>query len=67
MERGREIGWSRVIAGVHYPSDLTAGRVLGMALARALLASPKFQEEFLKAKEEYDAVKRKLAQQLRGE
>ena len=29
LQRGREIGWNRVIAGVHYPSDIAAGRVLG--------------------------------------
>ena len=34
LERGREIGWNRVIAGVHYPSDVAAGRVLGQAVAR---------------------------------
>jgi acid phosphatase (class A) len=58
LERGREIGWNRVIAGVHYPSDVTAGRVLAVALARALLTSPTFQEEFSKVREELDAVRR---------
>ena len=53
MERGREIGWDRVIGGVHHPSDITAGRVLGLAVARALLRNPDFQTDLEEVKEEY--------------
>jgi acid phosphatase (class A) len=42
MERGREIGWDRVIAGVHYPSDVLDGRVLGHVVAVDILASPDY-------------------------
>jgi acid phosphatase (class A) len=59
MERGRELGWNRVVAGVHYPSDVTTGRVLGTAIARALLDDPKFQQEFLQVKKEFAAAKKK--------
>jgi acid phosphatase (class A) len=52
LERGREIGWDRVIAGLHHPSDIVAGRVLGQALAQALLADPKFQADFAAMKKE---------------
>jgi acid phosphatase (class A) len=38
--RAREIGFDRVVGGVHYPSDVVAGRVLGRALARATLGAP---------------------------
>jgi acid phosphatase (class A) len=38
LERGREIGFGREIAGVHWPSDVLAGRMLGHTIARALLA-----------------------------
>lgn len=34
------IAWSRVIGGVHYPSDITAGRMLGERLVAELLKSP---------------------------
>ena len=52
MERGREIGWDRVIAGLHHPSDIVAGRVLGQALAEAVLADPKFHDDFAAMKKE---------------
>ena len=39
LERGREIGWNRVVLGLHYPSDIGAGRVLGQACAQALLSN----------------------------
>lgn len=41
--RGAQIGEDRVIAGVHYPSDVAAGERLGQAVARALLADPAFR------------------------
>ncbi|HZZ44862.1 MAG TPA: phosphatase PAP2 family protein [Tepidisphaeraceae bacterium] len=40
IRRGQEIGFGREIAGVHYPSDVLAGRILGHALAHAMLTSP---------------------------
>lgn len=38
--RAREHAASRVIAGVHYPSDLAAGQVAAAALAARLMATP---------------------------
>lgn len=43
LRRGAQIGEDRVIAGVHYPSDVAAGERLGRAVARALLADPAFR------------------------
>jgi acid phosphatase (class A) len=63
-ERGREIGWDRVIGGVHYPSDIVAGRVLGQAIAEALMASPHFQADLKVAKAEYDSLKKSHAGRL---
>ena len=57
LARGQEIGFDRVIAGCHYPSDVAAGRVLGQETARLLLADPTFREDLAKAKAEYDAAK----------
>jgi len=66
FERGREIGWDRVIGGVHYPSDVIAGRVLGLAIARAILADPAFRREFAQAKTEFDAVRGQCARGYNG-
>ena len=38
------VRWSRIIGGAHYPSDTIAGQILGEALARAMLQSPKLQQ-----------------------
>jgi len=64
LERGREIGWDRVIAGMHHPSDIIAGRVVGQAVARALLANPQFQEDLAAARTEFESVQK---QKLRAE
>jgi acid phosphatase (class A) len=57
MARGAEIGWDRVIAGVHYPSDIDAGRTLGRALGRALFATPAFQQKLAQMKILVDAAR----------
>jgi acid phosphatase (class A) len=45
LARGAQIGRDRVIAGVHYPSDVAAGERLGRAVAAALLADAAFRAE----------------------
>ncbi|MFI5356205.1 MAG: phosphatase PAP2 family protein [Opitutales bacterium] len=54
--RGREIGWLRVEGGVHYPSDIYAGRVLGQAVLQALSRSPAFQQDLAAARAELAAA-----------
>lgn len=39
-----EVMWCRVIGGVHYPSDIAAGEMLGEAIAKKMLESPAMQE-----------------------
>lgn len=53
LDRGEEIGWDRVIIGVHYPSDVYAGEVLGQAIARNLRNNEEFQMRFAEAKQEF--------------
>lgn len=50
--RGREFGDSRVICGVHYPSDIQAGRILGASTVARLHAEPAFIEDLAAAKAE---------------
>jgi acid phosphatase (class A) len=45
IEAGRSVGYHRVLAGVHYPSDVLAGQRLGEAVADGLLATPAFRAE----------------------
>jgi acid phosphatase (class A) len=43
---------SRIIAGVHYPSDVEAGWISGTVIAAALMRRPRFQEDFTAARAE---------------
>ena len=54
--RGREYGENRVIDGVHYPSDIEAGRIDGTLVAAALMDNPEFQKAFAEAKVEVRAA-----------
>jgi acid phosphatase (class A) len=37
---------SRIIAGVHYPSDVEAGWISGTVVAAALMNQPRFETDF---------------------
>ncbi|HEX2559009.1 phosphatase PAP2 family protein [Phenylobacterium sp.] len=50
--RGREFGDSRVVCGVHYPSDVEAGRVIGAAVVARLHADAEFEAAMAEAKAE---------------
>ena len=53
LKRGFECGQSRVICGVHYQSDVDAGRVVGSALVARLHADATFTAQLAKAKKEF--------------
>lgn len=55
IERGRDFGWSRIVCGVHYPSDLAAAHVVAGAAIARLHADPDFQREFAAAQAELAA------------
>jgi len=52
LAAGKAIGDSRWICGVHYQSDVEAGRTLGAAMVARLHAEPQFQADFARAKAE---------------
>ncbi len=58
MAAGREIGDSRVICGVHYQSDVEAGRMLGAAMVSAEHADAAFRADFAAAKAELKGAAR---------
>jgi acid phosphatase (class A) len=64
LEFGRTIGWDRVLIGKHFPTDIYAGRVLGQAIVKQLLNSPKFQEDLAVARAEiktYESIPAEIA------
>nr|MBO2514196.1 hypothetical protein [Gammaproteobacteria bacterium] len=58
LARGRAYGESRVVCGVHYVSDVDAGRLASSAVFAALTADPEFQADVASAREELDALRR---------
>jgi len=61
MERGRQIGWDRVIAGVHYPTDVEAGQTLGHVAAMECMATPEFKSQVAAARAELEKIEGAVA------
>lgn len=57
VARGREFGESRMICGVHWPSDIEGGRILAGALVARLHADPGFQADLAAARSEVEAAR----------
>ena len=57
LSRARAYSESRVVCGVHYPSDIATGRLNGSALFAALEASPQFRADLEKARAEVAAAR----------
>ena len=49
IARADEYAHNRVVVGVHYPSDVEAGKLAGTAIAAALYASPDFRRDLAAA------------------
>lgn len=54
--RAKALAISRVIAGVHYPSDLEGGQIAAAALAARLLADPQAAADFAAVRKEIRAA-----------
>lgn len=57
----RDSGDSRVVCGVHYPSDVEAGRLLGASMVASLHDLPEFRADLARAKMELAAARVKPA------
>ena len=66
LERARAYAESRVVCGVHYPSDIEAGRTNGSALVAALHGSARFRADMDKAREEVAAARKSRASAMQG-
>jgi acid phosphatase (class A) len=62
MARSDEYAYNRVVAGVHYPTDVESGKLAATALTAFLLAAPSFQTDFAEAKKELRAALKLPAQ-----
>ncbi|HEY1111408.1 MAG TPA: phosphatase PAP2 family protein [Opitutaceae bacterium] len=56
LQRAYRAAWGRVIGGVHFPSDIEAGRRLAAPFLKACRASPEFRARFEAVREEFAAV-----------
>lgn len=59
MERGYEMGQSRVICGYHWQSDVDAARVVASAVVATLHTKPAFLQQLEKAKQEFNKLSKK--------
>ena len=57
LSRARAYSESRVVCGVHYPSDIANGRLNGSAVFAALQSSPEFRADLEKARAEVAAAR----------
>ncbi|MFC5373707.1 phosphatase PAP2 family protein [Brevundimonas faecalis] len=57
LRRGLAYGESRAVCGVHYMSDVEAGRIVGAVIVTRLKADPGFQADFTRAKEEFETAR----------
>ena len=49
---GHEIGVSRMVCAMHYPSDVAEGETLGVAAFQRIAATPAYQADAVVAREE---------------
>jgi acid phosphatase (class A) len=54
--RAAEYAHNRVIAGVHFPTDVEAGRIAASVIDNTLLHNPRFEADFAQAKAEVRAA-----------
>jgi acid phosphatase (class A) len=50
--RGWEYGENRLVAGVHFPSDIESGRISATAMVAVMMQNPAFKSDFAAAKAE---------------
>lgn len=58
LERGFQMGESRVICGYHFQSDVDAGRIVAAGAVARLHADKGFQKQLEKAKKEFEGLKK---------
>ena len=57
QQQSAKVRWSRIVAGVHYPSDTIAGQLLGEAIGREMLKSSALQDAMRQVRAEIAGYK----------
>lgn len=57
INRAHRAAWSRIIGGVHYPTDDIAGRILAQAILEELRKSPEFLKDLESCRRELDQAR----------
>lgn len=57
LQRGYAFGQSRAVCGVHWQSDVDAGRLIGTAVVARLQANPTFRAQMTQARAEINAAR----------
>ncbi|WP_297804592.1 phosphatase PAP2 family protein [uncultured Brevundimonas sp.] len=57
IKTGQEIGFSRALCGMHYPTDVRVGLSLGEAVFAEAMKTPEFARDLEQARAEYAALK----------
>jgi acid phosphatase (class A) len=52
MARAWQYGDNRVVAGIHYPSDIEMGRIAGSVISQQISHQQDFQQQYQQAREE---------------
>ena len=61
LDRARDVAWGRVIGGVHYPSDLVAGKVVGEAYLALARKNAAFRARWAECQQEISTAARGAA------
>ena len=56
MARAWEYGHNRVVGGIHYASDIEAGRIAGTVIAETIMTHDDYKTEYEGAKAELRAA-----------
>jgi acid phosphatase (class A) len=63
-EHARQVAWSRVIAGVHYPTDTAAGQMLGERLAQEFLKNPEVRQTLARLRDEVEPFRKTVVKSV---
>jgi len=63
-EHARQVAWSRIIAGVHYPTDTAAGQMLGEGLAQEFLKNPEVRETLARLRDEVEPFRKTVVKSV---